>query len=198
MTYEHKPYMSKSYKALLEDAVKDEASAGEVYRYMAMLSGNADEADLLRGIAADEDRHYGIVQDLLERARAIGPMGRGMSEHMKIMRESGFMPTPQQDVPGWEQRIQVDLGHRHPSQVTASQEEYEKPMPAMGSMRPMPVTPMDWEDLGYDIEAKLPDKTQQQSNEIRHYVAVATYNEPGNADDARRWLLTKANEVGLS
>jgi len=31
--------------------------------------------------------------------------------------------------PGWEQRIQYQLGERHPSQVTASQEEYEMPMP---------------------------------------------------------------------
>jgi len=28
-------------------------------------------------------------------------------------------------VPGWEQKIQVDLGMRHPGNVTVSQEEYE-------------------------------------------------------------------------
>lgn len=34
---------------------------------------------------------------------------------------------PQIDrAPGWEQKIQVDLGHRHPGNVTATQEEYEQ------------------------------------------------------------------------
>jgi len=37
--------------------------------------------------------------------------------------------------PGWEQKIQYDLGHRHPSQITASQEEYEEPPPSQQRRR---------------------------------------------------------------
>jgi hypothetical protein len=39
------------------------------------------------------------------------------------------LPSKYQYVPGWEQRIQYQLGHRGPGAITASQREYEKPMP---------------------------------------------------------------------
>lgn len=50
-----------------------------------------------------------------------------------MMRASGdealpYLTQPYDATPGWKQRIQYELGHRHPSQIIASQEEYGKPV----------------------------------------------------------------------
>jgi len=46
------------------------------------------------------------------------------SKELQGMLKEGLVENP-----GWEQKIQVDLGQRHPGNVTASQEEYERPSP---------------------------------------------------------------------
>jgi hypothetical protein len=47
-----------------------------------------------------------------------------------MMRVTGTEAKPYlAEVPGWEQRIQYQLGQRAPGAITASQEEYERPMP---------------------------------------------------------------------
>ncbi len=50
-----------------------------------------------------------------------------------LAREGGVAPEEepvrQITTPGWEQKIQYNLGHRSASQITASQEEYEKSPP---------------------------------------------------------------------
>jgi len=72
-------------------------------------------------------------------------------------------------------------------------DEYQSPIGPMH--RRFPQTPGDWEDLGFDIEAKIPSINR---SEVRHHVAVATSNEPGNIDNAKRWLMNKAGELGIT
>jgi len=188
MAYEYKPYKMKSWKLLLEEAVADESTAGETYRYMADISPTAEVAEQLRAIAADEDRHHSIVSSILAGQQPQIEKITRLHEHIKRMREGGFMPTPQP---------------RPEDYRTTGDIEYPPIMHEQEpAHRPIPYTDAEWVDLGYDIEAKIPNRTQMQSNEIRHQVAVATYNtegdaEVGDADDAKRWLLAKANEVGV-
>lgn len=64
--------------------------------------------------------------------------------------------------------------------------------------RPFPTTDADWENLGFDIEAKYPGDITLR-NEIRLQVAAAKGDEKaGDPDEARRWLVRKAGELGIS
>lgn len=63
--------------------------------------------------------------------------------------------------------------------------------------RPFPQTDTDWEDLGFDIEAKYPDNIMMRT-QVRLKVADAIGKGTGSQDDARRWLVLKAGELGIS
>lgn len=43
--------------------------------------------------------------------------------------QEGLIDQRSGQTPGWEQKVQYDLGHRGAGAITASQEEYEKPPP---------------------------------------------------------------------
>lgn len=49
---------------LINEALKDEHSAGDVYRHMADIAPNEHFAEALRQIASDEDRHYATLERL--------------------------------------------------------------------------------------------------------------------------------------
>lgn len=71
MVHANGSYRQKSYPALLDEAINDESSAGEIYRYMANISPNAETANILRAIAADEDRHYNLIRRLASQEEQI-------------------------------------------------------------------------------------------------------------------------------
>lgn len=81
------------------------------------------------------------------------------------------------------ERMERALGDGHPSGVSTH--------------RPYPQTDTDWENLGYDIEAKLPDIGEPRYS-VRDAVAIATGKREGDADMAKRWLVQKAGELGIS
>ena len=67
---------------------------------------------------------------------------------------------------------------------------------AFGLYRPFPQTNQEWENLGFDIEAKLPNIGPRYS--IRDAVAIATGKKEGNAGTAKDWLIRKAGELGIT
>jgi len=87
-------YQGKSYQRLLQEAMDDESTAGDMYRYMANISPNADAAEILRNIAADEDRHYRLVKYQYDMLQMDSVERKAHEEQMEYL-----------------------LGHRHPSQV---------------------------------------------------------------------------------
>ena len=87
-------YQGKSYQRLLQEAMDDESTAGDMYRYMANISPNADAAEILRNIAADEDRHYRLVKYQYDMLQMNSVERKAHEEQMEYL-----------------------LGHRHPSQV---------------------------------------------------------------------------------
>lgn len=73
----------------------------------------------LRGYGKDEDE---FVRRMVLLSNPCVKCGEEMGEHELSVRP---LICPGGEVPGWEQKIQVDLGHRHPGSVAATQEEYE-------------------------------------------------------------------------
>lgn len=145
----------KSYQRLLEEALTDESTAGDLYRYMADVSPDASAAKWLRKIAGQEDYHHLVISHLLAELSGVGEMGEQ-----------------------YEQRMEYLLGHR-----------LEPP-------RPFPRTDTEWEDLGFDIEARLPDYPDVRYS-VRDAVAIATGKREGDPDEAKRWLVRKAGELGV-
>lgn len=80
------------------------------------------------------------------------------------------------------ERIEYALGRMRPSQIVQH--------------RAFPQTDREWEDLGYDIEAKLPG-IGTEIYSVRDAVAIATGKREGDADEAKRWLVRKAGELGI-
>ncbi len=159
-----------SYKEMLEAALEDEQRAGPMYRYIASMSPSAGGAEQLRKIAADEDRHRLVIGQLLAEITGEGET-RGE----------------------YTQRMEVALGHVHPSQA---------------GKRPFPSTYGDWVDLAEDIKARYPDDpvmratanfSLQQILEWEQYTRPPDEQEVAekSANEAKRWLINKAGELGI-
>ena len=57
----------KSYEQMLDEMIEDEMKAGLEYEHMAMLAEQKDmriTAELIRSIAKDENKHYGMLTDI--------------------------------------------------------------------------------------------------------------------------------------
>lgn len=59
--------------------------------------------------------------------------------------------------------------------------------------RPFPKTYYDWVDLGMDIYAKDNNLTEDVQG-----ILYEIHEETSRADDAKRWLVRKANELGIT
>jgi rubrerythrin len=59
--------------------------------------------------------------------------------------------------------------------------------------RPFPQTYNDWADLGIDLGAKDPSIKDEVYNKLQ-----AIYNGTSEADEAKRWLVRKAGELGVT
>jgi len=128
---------------------------------MANVSPNADAAAILRGIAADEDRHYRLIKYQIEVSQMSAPERKAHEEQMEYL-----------------------LGHRHPSQVSLTPTD-----------RPFPQTYGDWVNLAEDIKAKYQDDPVMIAAANTQLREIA--QETGSAEEAKRWLVGKANELGI-
>lgn len=68
-------YVGKPYEILLDEALKDESTAGPMYRYMASIAPNESAAERLRSVSYDEDRHKVIVSHLLAEYSGLAESG---------------------------------------------------------------------------------------------------------------------------
>jgi len=160
----------KSYKTLLDEALDDESKAGNIYRYMANVSPNASAADRLRRIAADEDRHHLMVGQLIAELTGVGETGQQYTERMEYM-----------------------LGYRHPSQMgTVPSAMPDRIFPGM---RGEAFVYGDWVDLAEDIKSKYPDDPVMRASVNYQLQHIAEETE--EAEEAKRWLMQKAGELGI-
>lgn len=63
----------------------------------------------------------------------------------------------------------------------------------MGLSRPFPQIYDDWADLGIDIGAKDPSIADEVHTALTHI-----YTKTPEADEAKRWIIAKANELGVT
>lgn len=75
-------YQFKSYERLLEESLSEEENAGELYDYMANISPDWQTAEVLKGMAADERRHKGLLAQML--AKSEGPWEAPHKEHRSL------------------------------------------------------------------------------------------------------------------
>ncbi len=187
MTYGHSGYQGKSYQRLLEEALTDESSAGDMYRYMANVSPNVEAAEKLRKIAEDEDRHHLILSHLLAEVTGQGETSVEYVERMETM-----------------------LGHRGYSQMGGTprlygtQSPYSKLSPyyQAGSSGEtlFPQTYGDWVDLA--------ERLKTASGNIFAHNAMINYQlqtiagegmgeTPEAVAQAKRWLVLDAGKYGI-
>ena len=62
--------------------------------------------------------------------------------------------------------------------------------------RPVPQTYMDWVDLAEDIKQKMPPESWYIINNL--LLVISQEEEGPVAEEAKRWLVTKAGELGIS
>jgi len=92
-------YKFKSYDRLMEESLADESMAGDIYRYMANISPDAQTAATLRSIAADEDRHHMLLSGLpASSASPLEPAPR-YDTITEIERGMGKMPSGERRFP---------------------------------------------------------------------------------------------------
>lgn len=80
------------------------------------------------------------------------------------------------------ERMEYLLGHRQPASSGRG-----------AGRRPFPQTYGDWVDLAEDIKAKDPDSAPIVNDRLN----VVCF-ESGDIDSAKRWLVQKAGELGIS
>ena len=155
--------------------IKDEQDANATYSRMA---GDADDAgmhktaQILRGMAADELRHKEMLEGMYYKPE--------------------FGPVPEHESSLTDEISEAYKCAEMTGKVTVS---------AFSRQRPFPQTDNEWEDLGFDIEAKLPvsiggfDLDRQT---IRDAVATITgKRKEGNVEDAKRWLIQTAGALAI-
>lgn len=64
--------------------------------------------------------------------------------------------------------------------------------------RPFPSTDGDWIDLAEDIKDKLARVASPDYYTATHQLGIILTLEEGNPEDAKRWLVEKAGELGIS
>lgn len=190
----------------LQKSVLDESVASHNYRMRAIAARSAGDevsARLWEHVADEEDVHYNEFMNRLAVVRVEGQrlVYRRGSETMYMSPLTEDYELMRLEEEGW---VLVGEGRRRrPSPLSRTdipkslqmEPMYEATFFPEESHRPFPKTTTEWEDLGYDIEAKLPDIGGRYS--IRDAVAIATGKKEGNADEAKRWLVRKAGELGV-
>lgn len=70
---------------------------------------------------------------------------------------------------------------------------YIAALPEAELKRPFPQTYDDWADLGIDIQAEDPTIADEVYTRLNHI-----YTKTPEAEDAKRWLIQKAGELGVT
>lgn len=213
----------ESYIENLKDRIQEEKSAATDYSLLAFeargygLSGNVR---VLTQIAEDEERHAeeleGIVRGLevtLETALELateeqpyswrvtnigtGEMYDSTEEYVSVLDAEGggrsFVATElrRMYVPrGYRLQVLNRWGEVVHTVAPAPGEVVERPP------RPFPQTYGDWVNLGMDIKEKSPDITTVA--EVNKALISIAEDKPGVAEDAMRYLVQKAGELGIS
>jgi len=86
-----------------------------------------------------------------------------------------------------EKRHHILLGH------IADRLSYTSGLPEAELKRPFPQVYDEWADLGIDIGAKDPSITDEVQTVLTHI-----YAKTPSADEAKRWLIQKAGELGVT
>ena len=81
------------------------------------------------------------------------------------------------------ERMEYMLGHRHPSQYPGERHSL------------FPQTYSDWVNLAEDIKQKMPTESWYIVNDL---LQVISQEEGPVAEEAKRWLMRKAGELGIS
>ena len=162
----------KSTIKALELSMKEELLASRVYVERSVGAeqlGDQISADLWMHIAEEEEHHYVEFRNRLEFLKA----SEMSSEH--------------KDVAG--------NGHTiGPSDKDSLSRQSKYGMGWMGH-RKMPSTDNEWEDLAFDIEAKM--KSDQERLEVQRMRHLAVEGSNVAKAEARRWLAAKAHELGI-
>jgi rubrerythrin len=84
---------------------------------------------------------------------------------------------------------------KHGGLLRAMLSEMERPIkPEEGQLqRPFPKNYGDWADLGVDIKEKAPELSDGVNSCL-----VSISEERANIDEAKRWLVLKAGELGIT
>lgn len=149
----------------LQQSMNEEAAAAHAYRMRANYAYAVGDS-----ISAELWNHIageedGHFREFQERMNSL-PVSPEVKEHAE--------------------KMEYMLGHRHPSQMSAGH---------MRISRRVPQTNEEWENLGYDIEAKRPADITM--HDIRLQVAIATGVSEGDAGKAKRWLIQEAGKLGI-
>jgi len=84
---------------------------------------------------------------------------------------------------------------RHRENLIRMIEELTRIREVMPKHRPFPRSYADWADLGTDIRVR--DKDPVLADKINEFL-TQIYEEMPGADDAKRWLVQKAGELGIT
>lgn len=172
----------------LQSSMQEEASAANWYRRRAAYArehGDYESASLWEHIASEEAGHY-----------------REFKQRMMALPEYR----------AYEHRMEYLLGHIHPSQYHPEQfEEHhvrwqdrlEQQLEEEAGKRPFPQTYMDWVKLAEDIKQRYPNDPVMLATVNFNLGILAKEDqqipavEPGDVDDAKRWLTKRAGELGI-
>lgn len=155
----------------LRQSMEEELSAARAYRdraYLAYKGGDDVSAKLWSHIAEEEDGHYNEFKDRLSAIHEEASAALAIEAFQRL--------------------VSADL---------------EKNIPRVAGKRSFPQTYGDWVDLAEDIKAKDPSpETSSQANMMLNTI-ISEAREPGreppgDVDTAKRWLVQKADELGIS
>jgi len=158
--------------------VKDEIKANQSYRSLASrlrMAGYHNEGAIVDSIADDEERHANLLMTIANFIQSREPStGIELSKY------------PQRSEPTLTDEIREAYERaKGTGKVTVS---------PFSEHRPFPKTYGDWVDLAESIKDKadIPVYT-----ETSYKLGIILGNIDGDAEDAKRWLIKKAGELGI-
>lgn len=207
----------------LQQSMAEESLAAANYRGRADYArahGDEVSAKLWIHVAEEEDGHYDEFKD---RLAALGLQGQGTSELKEgsiVRLKSGTEGYVKGQIVEYTDLIPYSalggailtgpsykvymLEGKHKGETVRVPANYVELITGESSTsfsnRPFPRTAAEWEDLGYDIEAKLPASIEGWTVEVqtvRDAVATATGKKEGYPEDAKRWLVQTAGKLGI-
>ncbi len=159
----------------IKKAVEEEEQSRDKYSIMAIEAetmGLHNMVGMMREMSNDEAKHIFMMRKMMS-----GMMGRALRVR-EMERENPGNPMMSQ-----EEAEKLGMGEMH-----------KRMMGSGVSSRPFPETYGDWVSLAEDIKAKMP---QEKWGIVNSTLQLISEEHP-NSGEAKRWLVEKAGELGIS